>query len=116
MEFEKYLHRRMLTDDGWVYFCRICGEYKPESEFYKKTDGVFGMDYKCKEHYTRKEEDDDGEMDYFKLNPLRESDFEGTQRLLQAMGYKFGQGEKPVHEQLAEKYKHILNKDARKRN
>jgi hypothetical protein len=109
MEFERYLNRRMLTDKGWVYFCRICGEYKPEDEFYKKTDGVFGKDYKCKQHYTRKDPEDDGEMDYLKLNPLKETDFEGAQIVLERLGYKFGSEYPSVHEQFLTK--HNLKKD-----
>ncbi len=99
------LKRRMLTEDGWVYFCRICGEYKLETEFYKSKTGPFKIDTKCKEHYTRKDIDDDGSMDHLKLNPLSDDDFEGAQKLLERLGYKFGVGHPPVHEQFNTRHK-----------
>lgn len=105
-EFEKQLSRRVLTEDGWSFFCRICGEYKPESDFYKSTKTKWGIDVKCKLHYTRKNNDDDGEMNYLKLNPIKESDFVETQKLLEKLGYEFN-GEESVHQQFMKK--HNLN-------
>jgi len=98
------LKRRMWTEQGIVYFCRICGEYKLENEFYKSKTGPFKIDTKCKIHYTKKEPDDDGSMDYMKLNPLTDEDFKGAQNLLEALGYKFGVGVPPVHEQFNQRH------------
>jgi hypothetical protein len=103
-EFKKYLSRRMWTEQGVVYFCRICGEYLPENQFYKRNDTPFKIDSRCKIHYSRKEDNDNGEMDYFKLNSLTENDFVQTQIILEKMGYKFGI-EESVHEQFLKKYK-----------
>jgi hypothetical protein len=87
-----------------VFFCRICGAFKSENDFYKSKKTKWGIDTKCKEHYTRKEPDDDGEMDYLKLNSITEQDFIDTQILLQKMGYKFGPNEKSVHEQFMDRH------------
>lgn len=106
-EFQQYLSRRILGDEGFMYFCRICGQYKPENDFYKSKESIWGYDTKCKEHYTRKEKDEDDEMSYLKLNPLKEKDFVDTQIFLEKMGYNFNCG-KTVHEQFVEKHK--LNK------
>lgn len=103
-KINKNLKRRMLTDDGWIYFCRICGEYKLETEFYKSKTGPFKIDTKCKIHYTKKEVDDDGSMDHLKLNPLSDEDFEGAQRLLERLGYKFGVGHPTVSEQFNQRH------------
>ncbi len=109
-QFEQHLSRRVLTEEGWSFFCSICGCYLHESKFYKSKKTKWGIDNKCKEHYTRKEPDDDGEMDYLKLNPITESDFIETQKLLQRMGYKFGPDEKSVHDQFMDRHPELKNK------
>lgn len=100
-QFQQYLSRRILTKDGWCFFCRICGTYLPETDFYKSKNSNWGIDTRCKLHYGKKETDDD--MDYLKLDPLKEKDFIDTQKLLQKMGYKFGT-DKSIHEQFIEKW------------
>jgi hypothetical protein len=103
-QFEYHLSRRMLGDNGgWVYFCRVCGVYLPENEFYKSKNTKWGLDSRCKLHHSRKDEDDDGEMNYLKLNPITEDDFIGTQQILERLGYTFT-GE-TVHNQFMKKYK-----------
>ena len=98
------LKRRMLTDSGWIYFCRICGEYKPEDNFYKSKTGPFKIDTRCKIHYEKKNKEESNEMDYLKLNPLSDNDFEGAQRLLETLGYKFGMEHPPIYEQFNTKH------------
>jgi len=88
-QFEQYLSRRMMSDNGWVYFCRQCGVYLLETEFYKSKDSKWGLDSRCKIHHSRKDSDDDGEMSYLRLNPITEQDFIDTQQLLQRLGYTF---------------------------
>ena len=98
------LKRRMMLEDGWNYFCRICGEYKPENQFYKSKTGLFKIDTRCKIHYERKDKEETNEMDYLKLDRLSDSDFEGAQRLLETLGYKFGIGHPPIHIQFNSKH------------
>lgn len=98
------LNRRMWRDDGIYYFCRICGQYKHEDTFYKSKRTLWGLDTKCKIHYTKKDKDDDGEMDYLKLAPLKDEDFEDTQRFLERLGYKFGAEHPPVHIQFNQRH------------
>lgn len=103
-EFEQYLKRRMWTSEGLVYFCRICGQYKLETEFYQSKTGPFRIDTKCKMHYQKKDKDDNGEMDYLKLNPLTEKDFIETQMFLERLGYHFGPESEPVFKQFNKKH------------
>lgn len=76
-QIEFNLKRRMLTETGWVYFCRICGNYLNEDQFYKSKSSPFKIDTKCRLHYTKKNVDDDSSMNYLKLDPLSDEDFKG---------------------------------------
>jgi hypothetical protein len=105
-KFDNLLSRRILGETGWMFFCRLCGKYVAEEHFYKKKDSKWGLDSKCKLHYQRNSEDDDPEMKYLKLDPLKETDFKNTQELLSLLGYKFDNGIS-IHEQF--KIKHNLN-------
>ena len=98
------LKRRMWRNDGVYYFCRICGDYLREDNFYKSKTGPFKLDTKCKIHYTKKDIDDDGEMDYLKLNRIQDEDFKGTQMLLESLGYKFGADTPSVHIQFLKRH------------
>ena len=91
------LRRRMLTDEGWKYFCRNCGTYLLENNFYKSKTGPFKISTQCKLHYSKKDKEESNEMDYLKLDPLQDSDFYGTQDLLETLGYKFGVEHPPIH-------------------
>ncbi len=73
-KFELYLSRRIMGPNGWMFFCRLCGKYVDEEQFYHKKGGKWGLDAKCKIHYTRTNEDDDPEMAYLKLDPIKESE------------------------------------------
>ena len=105
-KFELYLSRRIMGPNGWMFFCRLCGKYVDEEQFYHKKGGKWGLDAKCKIHYTRTTEEDDPEMSYLKLDPIKESDFKNVQELLVCLGYTFT-GQTTIHEQF--KNKHNLN-------
>ncbi len=47
-KFEELLSRRIMGEQGWEFFCRLCGKYQPEQQFYKKKGGKWGLDSKCK--------------------------------------------------------------------
>ncbi len=100
------LRRRMMTEDGWIYFCRNCGTYLPETNFYKSKTGPFKISTQCKLHYSKKDknESDDIEMEYLKLDPIQDEDFQGVQRLLETLGYEFGVDIPPVHIQFKTKH------------
>lgn len=93
------LRRRMMTEDGWIYFCRNCGTYLPETNFYKSKTGPFKISTQCKLHYSKKDKDEsnDIDMEYLKLDPIQDEDFQGVQRLLETLGYQFGVDIPPVH-------------------
>ena len=102
---EKFLNRRMMGADGnWHLFCRMCGEYKPETEFYNSKDTPWGKTHKCKIHYKVEKEEVDEEMSYFRLSPITDSDFEGVERLLTMFGYKIGPDELPIWKQFEIKH------------
>lgn len=101
--FQQQLSRRIMGDNGWELFCRTCGKYKPESEFYRKKGRPFGRDSRCKIHFNKLDEDDDPSYNYLKLNPLSEDDFKGAQELLMMLGYSFDTDE-PIHIQFAKKH------------
>ena len=79
----RYLKRRIMGADGnWHLFCRLCGEYKPETEFYNSKHTPFGKTYKCKIHYLKNTEEISNEFDYLKLNPITDKDFIETEKIL----------------------------------
>lgn len=96
---EKYQSRRILTDKGWMFFCRICGDYQPESQFYKKKGSKWGLAHSCKIHSTRKGKDDK-DMEHIKFDPLTESDFIESKKLLQRLGYDI-HSDVPIHVQFS---------------
>jgi hypothetical protein len=100
------LRRRMMTEDGWIYFCRNCGTYLPETNFYKSKTGPFKISTQCKLHYSKKDknESDDIEMEYLKLDPIQDEDFQGVQRLLETLGYEFGVDIPSVHNQFLKRH------------
>lgn len=98
------LRRRMMTNEGWVYFCRNCGTYLPETNFYKSKTGPFKISTQCKLHYSKKDKDESDEMDYLKLDPIQDEDFQGVQRLLETLGYKFGVDIPSVHNQFLKRH------------
>jgi len=93
----------MMTSSGWTYFCSQCMDYKLETEFYRSKDTPFGITYKCKLHY-KKNEESDPEMEYLKLQPITEDDYEQTKTLLEKLGYKTGPGELPIWQQFLTKH------------
>ena len=55
-QFEYHLSRRMISEQGgFIYFCRQCGVYLPEEQFYKSKESKWGLDSRCKIHHSRKE-------------------------------------------------------------
>lgn len=101
------LKRRMLNADGFFYyFCRNCGTYLPETNFYKSKTGPFKISTQCKLHYSKKDknESDDIEMEYLKLDPIQDEDFQGVQRLLETLGYEFGVDIPSVHNQFLKRH------------
>ena len=90
--------RRILSAEGWLYFCNQCGDYKPEEEFYKSKSTPFGFTYKCKLHF-KYDEPADPKLDYLKLNPITDDDLEETEKVLNNMGYKTGPDELPIWQQ-----------------
>ena len=104
---DSFLKRRMMTTEGWVYFCTSCGDYKPETEYYHSKSTPFGLTYKCRIHYRKDNTPVDPSMDYLKLNPLKDEDFEDTQTVLEKLGYTFGPNQLPVWRQF--ELKHNLN-------
>ncbi len=102
---DNYLKRRIWKADGVYYFCRMCGDYMKDSAFYPDKNKNFGVSYTCKLH-TKKEKktEEDKDFDYLKMSRITDNDFDETQRLLENLGFRFGHGELPVHEQFRLKH------------
>lgn len=102
---KEFLNRRIWDkDNGLSYFCTICGQYKPEKDFYKSKKLKWGVEHRCKIHFTKRDPDDDGENEHLKFNRLTEKDFEGARLLLQQLGYRTS-GDESVYEQFINKHK-----------
>jgi len=101
-----FLKKRYMGADGnWYLFCRLCGEYKCETDFYNSKDGRFGKTYKCKIHYNKNTEPVDTEFNYLNMNPLTDNDFIETEKVLIKLGYKVGPNELPIWRQFEIKHK-----------
>ena len=98
------LSRRMMTDEGWVYFCNVCGEYKGKKQFYSRSKAPFKIDTKCKIH-NKKQLEDDAEMKYLNLHGVRKEQFDEAQLVLERLGYLFCDGCPSVHQQFLKKHK-----------
>lgn len=103
-EFEKYLSKRIMGSEGWMYFCRICGQYQPESNFYKDSSRTFGYRPTCKKHFVKRDPDEDDSMKHLNLNKLTENDFVEAQKFLMRLGYKFDNGSPPVWVQFNQRH------------
>lgn len=102
---KQFLNRRIWdANNGVSYFCSICGAYKPEAQFYKSKRTKWGVDTKCKSHYTKRDVDRDKSNDHLKFNRLTESDFIGARHLLQRLGYDTS-GSTSVYNQFINKHK-----------
>lgn len=88
-------------DHGVSYFCPICGKYKPEKEFYKRKNSKWGVESKCRIHFSKRDKDDKGENDHIKFSRLTEKDFVGARKLLQQLGYDTT---KDIHSQFKKKH------------
>lgn len=98
---KEYLDRRIWhIENGLSYWCSICGEYKPESEFYKNKRTKWGVDRICKEHYRNENEDRD--TSHLKFSNIRQSDFNGAVKLLESMGYDVAKGD--IHQQFLQRH------------
>jgi FMN phosphatase YigB (HAD superfamily) len=80
---EDLINRRIWHKDwGVSYFCYMCGAYKPEKDFYKNKRSRWGVDARCKLHFTKKSEDLDPETAHIKFSKIFENDFVGARELL----------------------------------
>ena len=104
--------KRIFSDNGWLYYCSMCGGYKPEEEFNKDKNRPFGLYYICKEHRTQQYREKNPpmeDMDYIKMVFVSDEDHRQKELLLKQLGYDLN---KEVHKQflqrIEEKYGKIL--------
>jgi len=96
----------MIGSDGlWYLFCRMCGDYKPEYEFYNSKDTPFGKTYKCKLHYQKDQPKSDPDTEYLKLSTITDDDLAQTELFLKTLGYTIGPNELPIWRQFEIKHK-----------
>lgn len=85
---DEYVNRRIWDKEkGLSYFCKICGQYKPEKDFYKSKRSKWGVEPRCKLHFTKRDEKDDPNDNHLKFQRLTEEDFKQARRLLKLIGY-----------------------------
>lgn len=101
---QTYLNRRIWREDGTYYFCRLCGDYKHETEFYNSKHTPFGKTYKCKIHYIKDKQPTDKSMDYLNMQTITDDDFNQAEEILKNLGYTFGVGQEPVWKQFNKKH------------
>lgn len=95
--------RRIMSENGWLYFCSQCGDYKLEGEFYNSKSTPFGVTYKCKLHF-KYDEPADPKFDYLKLNPITDDDLDEAEKVLNHLGYKTGPEQLPIWRQFEIKH------------
>ena len=102
---KEFINRRIWDkDEGLSYFCPVCGKYKPEKDFYKSKKNKWGVEARCKIHFTKADKIENQQNPHLKLSRVTEDDFIGARILLQKLGYDTT---KDIHEQF--KKRHNLN-------
>ena len=96
--------KRIMSDEGWLYYCSQCEGYKPESEFNKDRNRPFNVYYICKDHrrenYREKNGEPDKDLEHLKLVFVSQSDYDEKDRFLEALGYDLS---KDIHQQFLER-------------
>jgi hypothetical protein len=102
---DEFINRRIWDkENGLSYFCSICGKYKPEKDFYKSKRSMFGVETRCKLHFTKREKDSlPGEDSHLKFSRLTKKDFLGARDLLHLLGYDTN-SDVSVHQQFLTKH------------
>jgi hypothetical protein len=104
-----YIEKRILTEEGWLYFCSDCQDYHVESRFYRQTDRPYGIMGSCsqskKGQYDR---NPDKGLSHLKLGNISQDDIQGTIDLLETLGYNTSGN---VHEQFILKHHAEINKN-----
>lgn len=102
-----YLEKRILTEQGWKYFCVGCQDYHEASKFYKTKANPWGLTSICSDHKRRnnKIKDNSEGSSHLKLSSITQKDIEATLDLLNTLGYNtYGN----VHQQFMKKYEKYL--------
>jgi len=99
-----YSKRRIMTDDGWKYFCADCNDFHPKSWFYLDQKKPFGVFPSCSRNKgagtTKKSEKSDVLTKHLKMQPISEDDIRIVLGFLTHLGYDVDKG---VHQQWMEK-------------
>jgi len=107
-----FVEKRILTEEGWIYFCSDCNEYHDETKFYKQKDRPYGIMSTCS-HAKRglRDKNPDKTLSHLKFGNITEEDIEGTIDLLETLGYNtFGN----VHEQFLKRHNGKINQDGKR--
>lgn len=99
--------KRILTEDGWLYFCVDCHDYHKWDAFYRNRDRPFGIMPTCSKSKKGKQTKSDPELAHLKLGNVTEKDIQATIDFLELMGYDTTGN---VHEQFLKKYEKLLSK------
>lgn len=104
---DKYERRRVMGKDGWLYFCRQCGDYFPYKDFHKRKNTYWGINASCKKHHkvnkVQKSSLEKEDVSHLKLQPITEDDWVQVRVLLKRLGYCYDCG-KTIHQQFMERH------------
>jgi hypothetical protein len=115
-----FVHKRIMTDDGWRYFCTECTEYHPYDAFYRapgRPFGIFSTCGKTKQANRAKRTKKDPTLEnidtsHLKLNKVSQDHIEETIDLLKLLGYDTSGN---VHEQFLKKHQYEKKQNLPKR-
>lgn len=101
---DKYERRRIMGVNGWLYFCRQCGDYFPYKDFHKRKNSYWGINASCKKHNKVQDKvEDSDDMSHLKLQPITEDDWVQVRSLLKSLGYCYDCG-KSIHQQFMDRH------------
>ena len=91
--------KRIMSEEGWLYYCNNCQIHLPEEEFNNDKNRPFGKYYICKdcrkEQYKNRNGIEDG-LEHIKLTYASPEQKEMVNVLLQRLGYDTS---KNIHQQ-----------------
>ena len=116
-----YVVKRVMTDEGWRYYCTECCDYHPIQQFYKAANRPFGIFSHCSKlkHPTKKKNRitdpslSKVDTSHLKLNKVNEEDIKNTIDFLEQIGYDTTGN---VHEQFIKKYENEIQRAISKRH
>lgn len=115
-----FVLKRIMTDEGWKYFCTECSEYHHYDAFYRAPGRPFGIFSTCSKQKQKTKGRgtkidhslDKIDTSHLKLNKVSQEHIEETIDLLKLLGYDTSGN---VHEQFIKKHQYEIKENLPKR-